>query len=143
MANPVEFSSFYQLLQSVRDGNTEKNQELEWILAEYEHAKDAKSAYDELGQIFCHHGVMELYDYTGVDDINYINTLDANVWEYLNRRMTIDLHQYMCKSMVNHAKEHGLAQKISKKWDTPIEEIEGNLDDLAKYVAEGIIELVK
>ena len=70
MTNPIEFGSFYKLLQAVRDGNKEKSQELEWMLAEYEHAKDAKSPYDELGQIFCHHGVMELYEYTGVENVS-------------------------------------------------------------------------
>ena len=48
MADPVEFGSFYKLLKAVRDGNEEKSKELEWMLAEYEHAKDATSAYDEL-----------------------------------------------------------------------------------------------
>ena len=143
MAQSIEFSSFYKILESARDGNEAKNNELQWILAEYEHAKDAKSAYDELGQIFCHHGVMELYDYTGIDDIKYINTLDSSVWDYLKIRMKIDLHQYMCKSMINHAQEHGLAKKISSKWKASFEEIESNMEDLANYVAEGIIDLVK
>ncbi len=143
MSKPIEFSSFYKLLKSAIDGNQSKNEELQWMLAEYEHAKDATSAFDELGQIFCHHGVMELYDYTGVDDINYINSLDSNVWNYLRVRMEIGLDEYMCKSMMNHAKEHHLAKKISNKWNTPIEEIDSNMEDLAKYVVEGIIDLVK
>ena len=142
MANPVEFSSFYKLLRSVRDGNNEKIKELEWILAEYEHAKEAKNAYDELGQIFCHHGVMELYDYTGTDNIQYICSLDITVWDYLKIRMNIGLLQYMVDSMVKHAKDHGLTKKISSKWNTPSDEIDDNLEGLAKYVAEGIIDLV-
>lgn len=143
MSDSVQFSSFYRLLREVRDGDEAKNKELQWILAEYEHSKDATSAYDELGQIFCHHGVMELYDYTGVDNINYINTLNSSVWSYLKIRMDIGLLEYMCNSMINHAKEHNLAKKISGKWKTPIEDIEENMNDLAKYVAEGIIELVQ
>mgnify|MGYP001473782685 CR=1 FL=1 len=142
MAKAVEFSSFYKLLQSVRDGNDHKNKELQWILAEYEHAKDAKGAFDELGQIFCHHGVMELYDYTGIDDIKYLHGLDPSVWDYLKVRMNKGLLEYMCESMVSHAKQHDLASKISDKWDTSIEEIENNLEDLATYVAQGIIDLL-
>ena len=142
MTNPVEFGSFYKLLQAVRDGNEEKSKELEWMLAEYEHAKDAKSAYDELGQIFCHHGVMELYEYTGVDNLSYINSLENSVWEYLKIRMNTGLQEYMVKSMVNHAKDHALAKKISNKWDSNLKEIETNIEDLANYVAEGIVELV-
>ncbi len=142
MSNSVEFGSFYKLLQAVRDGNEKKNQELEWMLAEYEHAKDAKSAYDELGQIFCHHGVMELYEYTGVDNISYINGLGNSVWSYLKVRMNIGLNEYMTKSMLNHAKDHQLAKKISSKWDNDLSEFESNMEGLAKYVAEGIVELI-
>ncbi len=142
MSNSVEFSSFYKLIEEVRDGNDEKNKELEWMLAEYEHAKDASSAFDELGQIFCHHGIMELYDYTGTDNIKYINGLDISVWNYLKVRMKIDLPEYMIKSMVQHAKEHELALKISRKWDAQVDEIEENLEDLAKYVTEGIVDLI-
>ncbi len=142
MTNAVEFGSFYKLLQAARDGNKEKNKELEWMLAEYEHAKDAKNSYDELGQIFCHHGVMELYDYTGTDDIKYIHGLTKPVWDYLHIRMKISLSEYMIKSMLNHSKEHKLASKMSDKWGLETDEIESNLEDLAKYVAEGIVELI-
>ena len=142
MTNPVEFGSFYKLLQAVRDGNEERSQELEWMLAEYEHAKDAENAYDELGQIFCHHGVMELYEYTGVDNISYINSLGKSVWSYLKVRMNIELQEYMIKSMLAHARDHQLAKVISKKWDCELDEVESNLEGLAKYVTEGIAELV-
>ena len=142
MAKPIEFGEFYKLLREARDGNDAKDKELQWILAEYEHAKDAKSAYDELGQIFCHHGVMELYDYTGIDDIKYINSLEKNIWEYLNFRMKVSIEEYMVKSMLNHAKEHRLSTKISKKWNTSIPEIDDNMEGLAQYVAEGIMELI-
>lgn len=142
MSKPVEFAAFYKLLKEARDGNAKKTKELEWILAEYEHAKEATSAYDELGQIFCHHGVMELYDYTGIDDISYINTLEDAVWKYLNYRMKIGISEYMVNSMLEHAKVHKLSEKISTKWDTNREEIKENMENLAKYVTEGIIDLI-
>ncbi len=143
MTNPVEFGSFYKLLQEVRDGNQQKSQELEWMLAEYEHAKEATSAYDELGQIFCHHGVMELYEYTGVENVSYINSLDKSVWSYLKKRMNIELQEYMIQSMMNHSRDHQLAKKISGKWDLNQEEVEDNMAGLAKYVAEGIVDLIR
>ena len=142
MTNPVEFGSFYKLLQAAKEGNKEKIKELEWMLAEYEHAKDAKSAYDELGQIFCHHGVMELYDYTGTDDIEYINSLDNSIWSYLKVRMDVTLQDYMIKSMLTHARDHKLTEKISDKWNFNIDEIEDNIEGLAKYVTDGIVELI-
>ena len=143
MTGPVEFSSFYQLLQSVKEGSPEQIKELEWMLAEYEHAKDATCAYDELGQIFCHHGVMELYEYTGTDDIKYIHGLNNSIWDYLKIRMNSELSHYMINSMIIHAKAHDLAQKVSSKWDTPIKDVEENMENLARYVSEGIIELIQ
>ncbi len=142
MTKPVEFGEFYKLLQAVKLGDQEKNKELEWMLAEYEHAKEASSSYDELGQIFCHHGVMELYEYTGVDDIKFISSLEDNVWNYLEKRMGFTLSKYMVKSMILHAKEHSLSEKISTKWNTSVEELEENTEGLAKYVVEGILEII-
>jgi len=142
MPSPVEFSSFYQLLQSVKLGNEKKTKELQWMLAEYEHAKESENAYDELGQIFCHHGIMELYEYTGLDNIQIISGLNSSVWEYLKLRTGYTLEEFMVMSMLSHAKEHGLATKLCKKWGLVNDEIEGNLDGLAKYVVEGIIEII-
>ncbi len=142
MTNSVEFGSFYKLLKAVRDGNEEKGKELEWMLAEYEHAKDANSVYDELGQIFCHHGVMELYEYTGVENLTYIKGLDHAVWDYLKVRMQIGLQEYMVKSMLNHAEDHELCKKVSGKWDSDAKEVEENIEGLANYVAEGIVEVI-
>ena len=142
MSEPVEFSSFYQLLKSVKQGSEERIKELEWMLAEYEHAKESKNAYDELGQIFCHHGIMELYEYTGIDNIQLISNFEDSVWSYLTLRMNYSLPQYMIKSMMDHAEEHSLAQKMSEKWKTSTEEIKDNLEGLARYVTEGIIEII-
>ena len=142
MTNPVEFGEFYKLLKAVKVGDNEKDKELQWMLAEYEHAKDASSSYDELGQIFCHHGVMELYSYAGVDDIKFISSLDKSIWDYLEVRMGIPLSEYMVTSMLSHAKDHDLAKRMSEKWATPIEDLEINMDGLAKYVVEGILEII-
>ncbi len=142
MSEPVEFSSFYKLLQSVKEGSEEQIKELQWMLAEYEHAKESKNAYDELGQIFCHHGIMELYEYTGLDDIQVISNLDKLIWDYLKLRTEVSLQAYMIKSMVSHAKQHKLAAKVAEKWEMTGKEIESNMEDLAKYVTEGIIEVI-
>ena len=142
MSKPVEFGSFYKLLQSVKEGEEEKIKELEWMLAEYEHAKEAKSAYDELGQIFCHHGIMELYEYTGLEDLKVISSLNETIWNYLKLRTNYTLTDYMIKSMLDHAQKHNLTSKMAEKWEISNEDINSNIDDLAKYVVEGIIEII-
>jgi len=142
MTKPIEFNEFYRLLDSVRNGDTKQKKELEWTLAEYEHAKDSSSSFDELGQIFCHIGVMELFDYSGSDDIKYISTLDQKVWDYLQLRMGTGLREYLVEKMISHSNEHELPAKLSKKWDVKIEDLQSNVNDLAKYVSEGIVEVI-
>ncbi len=142
MAEPVEFDSFYQLLHSVKEGSDEQTKELQWMLAEYEHAKESNSAYDELGQIFCHHGIMELYEYTGLENIQTISKFDKSVWDYLKLRTDSSLSEYMIKSMISHARQHNLPQKMAGKWEIPSEEVEANMEDLAKYVVEGILDVI-
>ena len=107
MAEPVEFRSFYKLLHSVKKGSEEQIKELQWMLAEYEHAKESSSAYDELGQIFCHHGIMELYEYTGIESIQIISGFDKLVWDYLKLRTDSSLSDYMVKSMLSHSEVQG------------------------------------
>ena len=52
------------------------------------------------------------------------------------------LEEFMVKSMLSHSKEHGLASKIGKKWDLASSEVEENSEDLARYVVEGIIQII-
>ena len=142
MSDSIEFNSFYKLLNGVIKGDKQNKKELDWLLAEYEHAREATSAYDEIGQIFCHHGIMELYEYAGTDDISYITTLDKSVWEYLNVRIGDSPKEYMVKSMLGHAKSHHLCNKVSEKWGISNKDIEDNIEDLAKYVVDGILDLI-
>ncbi len=142
MAKPIEFSKFYKLLDGAKKGDKEKIKELEWVLAEYEHANDSDGAFDELGQIFCHIGLMELYLYTGIDDIKYLSGLEESIWKYLKKRNGLSVEDHMVIKMKEHAKEHDLIKKASNKWAIPLEEVENNLEELAKYVTEGIVEII-
>ena len=96
------------------------------------------SRFDSIDLLINSPGISESFD----SKISYINKLDSSVWAYLKIRMETGLHQYMVQSMLNHAKEHKLASKMSSKWDFATDEIENNLEDLAKYVADGIVELI-
>ena len=140
MSEPIEFGKFYSLLKAAKNGSPAKKEELDWLLAEYEHAKDSKGAYDELGQIFCHSGVMELFQYTGIEDLIYTSKIDREVWDYLKVRTGEELKAYLIRKMESHCKEHNLTGKVSKKWNFLEEELKGNVEGLAIYVADGIIE---
>ena len=143
MSKQIEFGKFYKILDAVKSGDKEKKEELDWLLAEYEHAKESAGPYDELGQIFCHIGVMELYEYAGIDQINYISSFKENIWDYLKQRTGEELTEYLIRKMQSHSNEHGLTSKISKNWKFPEEELSMNVEGLARYVAEGIVDTVR
>ncbi len=142
MSDPIEFDEFYATLASARDGNREKVSELEWMLAEYEHANESKGPFDELGQIFCHIGVMEMYSYTGVEQLNYIYSMENNIWDYLKQREGKSAQNALVKTMVKHAKEHSLTNKIANKWGSNEEDLAENINRLAEYIADGIIDIL-
>ena len=66
---PVEFSNFYKILNSVKEGNSENKLKLEELIRDYQESKDSESALHQLGQIFINVGIKELYEYTGINDI--------------------------------------------------------------------------
>ena len=51
-------------------------------------------------------------------------------------RLGCTLKNFMIKSMLAHAVEHGLPDKLSKKWKLDSEEIDNNIEDLAKRLEE-------
>ena len=142
MPEPIEFGSFYQLLHSVKEGSEEQVKELQWMLAEYEHAKESKGAFDELGQVFCHIGVMELYTYTGIEDLSYISGMEPIIWDYLRKREGSTAKDALVSSMVKHSKEHYLPDKIATKWEFDKNDLSENVNNLASYIAEGIVDIV-
>ena len=44
--------------------------------------------------------------------------------------------------MKDHAKNHSLTEKASSKWNVKQEDLELNIEGLAKYVADGILEVL-
>ena len=85
---------------------------------------------------------MELYEYTGIDDIKSISRLETSVWDYLKVRTKESLSNYLIRKMKSHCKEHDLTKKISTNWKHSEDELTQNVDGLAKYVTEGIVEVV-
>lgn len=141
MAKPIEFDEFYSLLSAVKSGDRKKKKKLETLLIKYKNGEDAASAYDELGKIFCVVGSKSLYEYTGIDDLAFLGTLNQSVWDYLKVRMGCKLNQYIIDSMNSHAEKNKLAAAISKKWELSTEEITDNLAGLAEYITEGIVDI--
>ena len=83
MDKPVEFSKFYRVLNAAKEGEEGKSLELESMLKEYEASEKSESALHQLGEIFLYVGIMELYKYSGTQDIKAIGLLDKDDWDGL------------------------------------------------------------
>ena len=81
MDTPVEFSKFYRVLNAAKEGEEGKSLELESLLKEYEASEKSASALHQLGEIFLYVGIMELYKYSGTQDIQAIGVLNKEDWK--------------------------------------------------------------
>ncbi len=143
MSKPVEFSSFYNVLNAVRQGQTEKKTELEAILKAYKSLEKCDSFLDELGQIFIGVGIKELYIYSGTEDIQSIGSIDADGWEAMAKEKKADLPPYLANSMITFAKENQIPKKISEKWSVSRREVNKNIMPMARYICEGILDAIE
>ncbi len=142
MSKPIEFGEFYKLIKSKKKKGNKDNKDLDVLLGEYEEGKKAESDFDQLGQIFCFIGIKELYNYTGIEDISEISLLDKNIWDYLTIRMKRNLSEYIKIRMIEHVESTDLLAEIANKWKSEEDVLKKNLEGLAEYVTEGIVEII-
>ena len=143
MSKPVEFSEFYKLLNAVKEGQIEKKVLLEKMLNEYEASENADSPLHELGQIFLHKGVVELFKYADSEDLAYIGSLDTKSWQELAKKNRGELPPCLANAMIIYGKNEGISKMISKKWKTSKREIDKNIMQMARYITEGIIDAIE
>ena len=142
MSKPVEFSQFYRCLNAVKEGDSEKQIELFKMIDSYKLPQDCPSPLHELGQIFIHIGIMELYKYAGTEDIRKIGLMQKSEWDELEKKQKAQLPPHLANAMINYAKENQLSTKISSKWSTAKREIDNNIMTMARYIVEGIIDAI-
>ena len=98
---------------------------------------------NKTGQIKKHIAINEVYEYTGMSNIKEIGNLTRPVWDYLTKRNGNNMHDYIVEKILDESLEKGYKTTLSKKWKVKIEEIDKNLEDLAKYVTEGIVDIIE
>ena len=64
MAKAVEFSSFYKLLNSIKEGDSEKIPLLDEKINQFKNGESSKSYLEELGSLYLYIGIIELYNFT-------------------------------------------------------------------------------
>ncbi len=143
MTTPLEFSCFFRLLNSVKQGKEEDKDALDDLLKEYKESKKPASPLHELAQIFLYVGVTELFEYAGSKDLKYIGSLSKSDWEDLAEKQKGELPPHIANTMISHAKNQKLSEEISKKWNSKKREIDQNIMQMARYITEGIIDAIE
>ena len=143
MTEQIEFSSFYKLLNSIKEGKSEQKSLLDKKIIEFKNGNNSKSFLDELGSLYLYIGIMELYNYTSKKDLHEIGLIDKEGWETLSSKNQEELPVYLANKMIEYVKEHKKVKEISNKWKIKEGEIRKHITKMARYITEGIIDVIE
>ena len=143
MSDQIEFSSFYKLLNSIKEGESENISLLEEKINDFKNGKNSKSFLDELGSLYLYIGIIELYNYTNIKDLHKIGLINKEGWETLSSENQEELPVYLANKMIEYIKEHKKVKEMSNKWKIKEGEIRKHITKMARYITEGIIDVIE
>ena len=143
MPTPLEFSNVFKLLNEIKEGDISKLESLNSILSEYKEGDNAESFLHELGQKFLNIGVEELFQYTNSKDLQFIGLITREEWDILAEKNKGELPVHIANKMINYFKDNQLLFKLSSKWDTSRGEVEKHVRPMARYITEGLIDVLE
>ena len=143
MSDPVEFSSFYRLLNSIKEGDTEKIALLDEKISEFKIGLNSKSFLEQLGALYLSIGITELYTFTNKKDLNSIGLIDKEGWEKLSIENEQELPLFLANKMIDYVKKNKKTKELSKKWNVREGEIKKHITQMARYITEGIIDVIE
>ena len=143
MSDQIEFSSFYILLNSIKEGDSGKIPLLDEKINELKKGLNSKSFLEELGYLYLSIGVTELYNFTNKTDLNSIGLMDKEEWESLSIKNEQELPVYLANKMIKYVKENNKVKEISKKCNVREGEIKKHITKMARYITEGIIDVIE
>ena len=143
MTDQIEFSSFYKLLNSIKEGESQQRPLLDEKIIEFKNGNNSKNFLDELGSLYLYIGIIELYNYTNTKDLSKIGLIDKEGWETLSSENQQDLPVYLANKMIEYIKEHKKVREISNKWKVKEGEIRKHITKMARYITEGIIDVIE
>ena len=143
MTDQIEFSSFYKLLDSIKEGESEKKSLLDEKIIEFKNGNNSKNFLDELGSLYLYIGIIELYNYTSNKDLSEIGLIDKEGWETLSSENQQELPVYLANKMIEYIKEHKKVKEMSNKWKVKEGEIRKHITKMARYITEGIIDVIE
>ena len=143
MSDQIEFSSFYRLLNSIKEGESEKTLLLDEKINEFKNGKNSKNFLDELGSLYLAIGITELYNFTNKKDLHSIGLIDKEEWETLSASNQQELPVYLANKMIEYIKENKKVKILSNKWNIKEGEIRKHITKMARYITEGIIDVIE
>ena len=143
MSDPIEFSSFYRLLNSIKEGDSEKIALLDEKISEFKVGLNSKSFLEQLGALYLSIGITELYAFTNKKDLNSIGLIDKEGWEKLSFENEQELPVFLANKMIDYVKKNKKAKELSKKWNVREGEIKKHITQMARYITEGIIDVIE
>ena len=143
MSDQIEFSSFYRLLNSIKEGDSEKVSLLNEKISEFKIGLNSKSFLEELGTLYLSIGITELYTFTNKKDLNSIGLIDKEGWEKLSIKNEQELHVFLANKMIGYVKKNKKAKELSKKWNVREGEVRKHITKMARYITEGIIDVIE
>ena len=143
MSDQIEFSSFYKLLNSIKEGKSEQIPLLDETINDFQNGNNSKSFLDELGSLYLSIGMTELYNFTNSRDLQEIGLIDKEGWETLSSKNQQELPVYLAKKMIEYIKENKKVKEMSNKWNIKEGEIRKHITKMARYITEGIIDVIE
>ena len=143
MSDQIEFSSFYKLLNSIKEGESEQISLLDEKINEFKNGNNSKNFLDELGSLYLSIGITELYNFTNTKDLQEIGLIDKEGWESLSSTNQQELPVYLANKMIEYIKENKKVKEMSNKWDIKEGEIRKHITKMARYITEGIIDVIE
>ena len=143
MTDQVEFSSFYKLLNSIKEGESEQKSLLDEKITEFKNGNNSKNFLDELGSLYLYIGIEELYNYTSIKDLREIGLIDKEGWEALSSENQQELPVFLANKMIEYIKENKKVREMSNKWKVKEGEIRKHITKMARYITEGIIDVIE
>ena len=143
MSDQIEFSSFYKLLNSIKEGKSEQIPLLDETINDFHNGNNSKSFLDELGSLYLSIGMTELYNFTNTRDLQEIGLIDKEGWETLSSTNQQELPVYLANKMIEYIKENKKVKEMSNKWNIKEGEIRKHITKMARYITEGIIDVIE
>ena len=143
MSDQIEFSSFYKLLNSIKEGKSEQIPLLDETINDFQNGNNSKSFLDELGSLYLSIGITELYNFTNSRDLQEIGLIDKEGWEILSSKNQQELPVYLANKMIEYIKENKKVKEMSNKWNIKEGEIRKHITKMARYITEGIIDVIE